>query len=584
MAARTHAGRDLSHRAGLSRLGPAPTLWWAGAAAVNFAAFVLVAAGWSLLATEDPMDLRLAVFLRPLHEVLFHPLSIFTHPWLIVVIGLLLGVVAGTPVIVVTLQRVLPAGLLLGALHVLAVAAVAQAPVLAVVVALGCALAALGRFWYDMHFSAVLLGLLPVGGYMLFSVVVAADSASVLPIQRWVLPAPFGIALAAALLAAAAALLLARVRRARLLAPLPAMAAAAAAALVLFDVHIGADELAYARIADGLSGDDKLFQDLSLAEWKRRHGAEGLNPQTLANRVEELLTLRRIELSERCARFRRDCPRSDRMPEVLWIQGQCASLQLKRRALPDGLVSYDASYPSPASADVWSQLLHHHPGTPQAALAAWHLAVLDLREQRVAQARDALGEAASRLQAFLQAQPAAALAGSTGELFLPPPTLPAREYCADALFKVRWLIWIIDQNALLDDPRAAEAFAEYLRLNPNAFARGDEHFERLCELAGRYEDTRFGDNLRLAVARAESDPYEEARALVQLARETTDAAIEAHFQLGRLTMQLPVLGLLEGVREPQQYFEIVVAAPPNPWQDLARQRLKLLAAGPAETP
>ena len=57
------------------------------------------------------------------------------------------------------------------------------------------------------------------------------------------------------------------------------------------------------------------------------------------------------------------------------------------------------------------------------------------------------------------------------------------------------------------------------------------------------------------------------------------AAIEANYELGRLVMNnadAPALTLIEGLKSPRAYFELVVAAPPNPWQNTAGRYLSLI--------
>ena len=69
------------------------------------------------------------------------------------------------------------------------------------------------------------------------------------------------------------------------------------------------------------------------------------------------------------------------------------------------------------------------------------------------------------------------------------------------------------------------------------------------------------------------------------ADERTDAAVEANYQLGMLTMQTGramALPLIPRLKQPKDYFRTVIAAPPNPWQDLARQHLRRLPASSAE--
>jgi len=97
----------------------------------------------------------------------------------------------------------------------------------------------------------------------------------------------------------------------------------------------------------------------------------------------------------------------------------------------------------------------------------------------------------------------------------------------------------------------------------------------------------MGDNLKLAVALATPNLYERAEMLILLAEdERTDSAIEANYQLGHLalrTREAPALGLVEKLKNPRAYFQLVVAAPDNPWRDLAAYQLAALKTPDAAT-
>jgi len=551
--------------------------------AVALAGFVCVCAFWHYLATGQWADLSLAAYrqdlARPFSQVLFRPVSIFTHPWMALVIALTAAALTVVPIMVAVVQR-----LLLATAFILVVAVVGHAPVLALALAVGAVLAARTRLRADFPFVAMALGVLPAAIYMIFSIFAGSDSASVLPIQRWILPAPYVGAVLVAAPAFAIATVLGRFRYLRELAAILVLGALAAGAVGVFYAKVGPDELAYAFIADGLSADDKLFHDVSLADWKRRGGGKGLNPMTLLNRVKEDLQYRRLELFDRCGAFMQDHPRSSRAPEVLWIQGQCMSLKVRRQAYEDGLVSYDASYTGADSADIWRRLVDDYGGSPQAALAQWHLAALALRDGKVGRGDELLRAAAERLQAFLEAHPPAP--GGARPVFSGPSTVPSTVYYADVLFKVRRLVWQIQRNHLYEDARAAQAFGEFLGIDASELTR-DKYLARLKKLIETYEDTPIEDNLRLAIALAAPKLWgSKIEMLVQLARETNDAAVEANFHLGELTMEEPVLGLELSldIREPRDYFNIVIAAPPSPWRDLAEQRLALLQDAKARKP
>ena len=145
-------------------------------------------------------------------------------------------------------------------------------------------------------------------------------------------------------------------------------------------------------------------------------------------------------------------------------------------------------------------------------------------------------------------------------------------------------MWLIDRNDLLHDAAAAKALAALLNENPLR----EDYAQRLGRLVGLYEQTAMGDNLKVQVALALDNPYVQADMLMLLADdERTDGAIEANYQLGMLTMQTappPRLPLLPGLKTPAEYFRTVIAAPPNPWQELASEHLARLTVPPDDEP
>jgi hypothetical protein len=106
----------------------------------------------------------------------------------------------------------------------------------------------------------------------------------------------------------------------------------------------------------------------------------------------------------------------------------------------------------------------------------------------------------------------------------------------------------------------------------------------LNDPARKRERTALGDNIKLAIALQTPNVYERAEMLVQLARdERTDAAIVANFELGKLalrTAEAPVINLVDGLKTPEEYFRIILAAPPNPYQQKAAEMLASMAIKP----
>lgn len=591
----------MGHLAGARAAGPgrlmrpAKPLGNALALAVCLAAFVAVNAFWRHLGTGSWANFRPSAYYldltTPLADIFRHPLDVLGYPWMILITGLLLGLVILVPVLTAVLYRSIQSLAFL-----LVLAFVGHAPVLALAVAVGCILAGRGRLPSETPWLACVLGLLPAGAYLALSALAGVDTAAVLPLQRWALYAPFLIAILSAVLAAAVILIAARLGNYR---PLPVcllLVCLLALPAAAFRSRVGGDELDYALIvnrskAEQISPGEAVFHDRALEPWAREHGGEGLNPQTTRLRVEEDLAARRDRLVAQCREFLAGHPRSDRRPAVMWLLAQAGSLQLDDAALAAGLIRYSAAFPLPASAAAWQQLRQAYPASPQASLADWRLGELSLRavahpgradpNQFLRKADEHLHRSAEALGRFLPATADRAEGGESTRMFAATVDMPTKDYYRQALEAVQRICWLMDRNDVLSDPDSAEALAAFLDLNP----KQPDYYAQLVSLlndpARKRERTSLGDNLKLAIALQTPDVYERAEMLIQLARdERTDAAIVANFELGKLalrTAEAPAIGLVEGLKTPEEYFRIVMAAPPNPYQQKAAEMLASLA-------
>jgi len=504
----------------------------------------------------------------PLGNVLEYPLDIYTHPWMILVWGLLIGVLIVAPLIVAV-----RAGFLASVPFNLVVLLLAHAPLLAGSLVLGCLLAARTRLRSDAPFLATLLGLCPAGLYLLVSAIAMEAPLVTLPLQKWVHNVPFLTAVLAAVMISAIVLGLGRLARFQPLVVCPVW--------VFYD-RVGRDELAFALIASQVVSGDAVFAPSSLDQWRGRPEAAGLSDRTLRIRIEQDLDVRRRDLAQRCERFLRAFPRSRRSPDVLWLRAQLASLKVSRRAFGRGQVRYSAAFLTPRSAGVWKRLVETYPAAPQAAIGKWRLGQLELRHGRVRSGYDLLRDAAKSLGAHLERRKLLGRAEWTGEVFRPARSLPAIEYYSAALFDAKRLVWLIEQNGLLEDQAAARAMAMYMQLDPDREDYAQQLEALLDDPQRRFEATSMGDNLKLAYAKATPDVFERAAMLVSLANELTDAAIEANYELGCLVISEPVLRLEAGVEQGAVYFKRVMDAPPNPYAELIAPSLARLVqpAGP----
>ncbi len=565
---------------------------WRGAVyyAIHLAAFAAVNAFWRYLATGQWARFDPAAYYHdlttPLGEIFRHPLDILTYPWMILVSGLLLGLVTLVPILVAVLyrsQRAVP--------FVLIVAVVGHAPVLALAVAIGCALASRSSLRREMPFLASVLGLLPGAAYFALSALAGVDTAAVLPLQRWALYAPFLIAFVSAVLAGAVVLGLARLTGLRSGPVCPLVLMLLGAPVAMFYLKVGADELDYALIVNRLQVDGSIFEDEALGPWSRRHRAAGLNPQAIRVQVAEDLRVRRDALVKTCQRFLARHGGSARAAALTWLRAQAMSLQVDEVALAGGLIKYSPSFALGDSAKAWESLRSSYPPAPQAILADWHLGELALRavahdgggdpNALVRKADEHLQRAREALREMFPAAADRAPAPRAARMFTLPADVPSREYFLGAREAVERLAWLMERNNVLRDANSAEALAAYLDLNP----KRPDYYQRLASLLSdtttKREATAMGDNLKLGVALNTPNPYERTEMLIQLAKdERTDAAITANFELGLIALkpaEAPARVLIKDLKTAEEYFRIVIAAPPNPYQHEAARLLASLA-------
>ena len=115
----------------------------------DLAGFAVVNAYWYYLGSGQWHNFGLGTYYRnlqtPLGATFLEPLSIFSHPWMICVTGLLLAVIIFTPIMIAVLYR-----LTVAAAFVLVVLIVGHAPVLAMALLAGCFLAARTNLRSDM--------------------------------------------------------------------------------------------------------------------------------------------------------------------------------------------------------------------------------------------------------------------------------------------------------------------------------------------------------------------------------------------------------------------------------------------------
>lgn len=551
--------------------------------------FAVACSFWHYLSTGHWFSLSLGEFqesLRtPVGEAFIRPLNVFSHPWMIPVLGLMLGVLIFVPVIVSILYR-----LTVAAMFVAVVVLLGHGVVLGMTIALGCVLAARTPLRSDMPFLAALLGLIPVTLYLYLFGMAGVDSAVSQPVQRWILRAPFFIAIVAAVPAFAVVLTLARITRYRPGVVWPVLAVLLVVPMTTFYLRVGSDELDYCLIADQLAPGDAMLETVSLDVWKksRPEYADVESYKKLATQVEHDLGHYRRNLVSRCDEFLQRHSRSDRAAAVLWIKAQAMSLQYDQAALTMDLVKYSSDYPLAESENTWQELSQRYKGTNHGALADWRLGELLLRrafmpgltaedsQALVNQANERLAAAEQFLSRLPEVTGERREAGLASGVFNDTQSVPAANYYAPALLSVKCLRWRMSECMVVIDSASAEALSAFMGLNPHHIDYAARLEALLTDAKKNRLKTRMGGNLLLEEARATPNRRHRAQTLRKLAEESGTACMEANYELGILLRQDPSLQG-DSFRRPEDYFRIV-AGRENPWRQQAQEMLDRLAS------
>jgi len=546
----------------------------------NLAGFAVANAFLYYLTSGRWIDLSRSSFRRaltiPLTDILLHPLSIFTHPWMIAVTGLLLAAVVFVPVMVSVLYR-----LWVSVLFLLAVLVFGHSPALAACLAAGSFAAGRTRLRSDLPFLALLTGVLTsvvlyVVLYLLFFA--REEPAPLPPFQRPVYYVPFILALLAVMVAGAVVLALAQATRYRPGVIWPVLLVFLAAPVGLFYGKVGPGELEYALIVRDIEPGPAIFRPTALPVGgipaTTGSAPARVDAEALAAAQRRLDGMRQ-QLRRTCRQFLIRYPDHPRAPAVLWLLAAVGDVQVDASALGKGIIRYTYRGPSRNSQGAWSDLVDRYGASPQATVARHFLGILALRDGRVHKAYEHLLVAQSLLTSRLRSGRTPGPESVWDRVFTPPDPPPGREYERSVLTETVRILWLMRVNRVLGGTaETINAFKDYMELWP--FEQVDP--ARLRQLAKIHRQSPLEDNFRFRAAMAEARDLDRAVKLAALTEEVNDAAIAANYHLGVLAMRLstrPEWAIMK-LKKPRQYFHTVIAAPENPYRSLAEEHLAWL--------
>jgi outer membrane protein assembly factor BamD (BamD/ComL family) len=502
-------------------------------------------------------------------DFLIAPINVQQAPMQIVVLGLLLASLVSVPILVAMLYR-LPYAFI----FIPIVAFVAMFPWLALTITLSCILTRLPALRFSFRYATALIGLIPVALYFYNATRNPPPAAAYTTgIDNAALYAPWLLAMLASCLVMAVVLLTARLVNYRPGAIAPLMAVMFTAPVVLFEAKVGRDELYYRFLENDYGPHSTscfrdqdasaIIHDLAVRKQadEAREAAQSdkpkpgrsvpdieqeiktawaywLDPYNAADDQLNLFQLQQYQAVQACDRFRDDFPRSEYLPNVLFIKGRALDMRIDIETFRrDGGLHYYQDFPNQVSASTWTTLYEQYPDSPAACVALYRSAQLEARAGRIDHALSLLDRLIDRFgpaQTTAPASPPRVVAS----LEKPPPTstldIQVKAVVHDAR-RFRDLLRLNrdPQLAAPPDILSDAPLVEFLRCDP----RHRLYTQNLRELLAKYPFSRLRDNLILEQALSERSTSLRIDVLNRFirmyeGRPDADVVPEAEYRLG----------------------------------------------------
>ncbi len=464
---------------------------------------------------------------RSLAHLLIEPISVQDVPMQIPIIGLLMATLVSIPILTAMLYRFwssLPFILVVGFLAVM--------PWLAITVACACILATVRPFRTRYRFVSALVGLVPIVVYLILAWSGSEElvTGRTDPIDLMKFIAPWVLAIVAAALTFALVLLIAKLVDYRPGAIAPLLAIMFALPVVLFEFHVGRDELHYRLLearqayhfADRLVADD--LKEAALRRWNRHPMPRPRYEKLLEIEKQQWqfelasdigpvcteLTEHQAELVAQCDWFLIHFPNSRYALNVLYFKAQALDTRVDPVEFRQHRwIRFYDDFPNRASRGAWEMILRNEPDASLHALALLRLAQLQAREGDVERAMDRLTELIGT--SATETGPRAVRQAGSGVLMgmLEPVTPKANLPIAveRVLLEAYRLHGLLNKNRdpiygyepLCGPRRARDDFAfGFLEADPRHAAYADN----LKRIKRQFPDCQIMDNIDLEIAKA----------------------------------------------------------------------------------
>ena len=251
-------------------------------------------------------------------------------------------------------------------------------------------------------------------------------------------------------------------------------------------------------------------------------------------------------------------PNSGRMPIALYYKAILKEYSPDVKVLDqkEEILHFYTDYPRRDSLPIWHRLYEYFGESGESIEARWRIARdwagqehFEQADKLLRQAQDMVAERLRRIEA--EKTPADTLFG----LFQPPPDTVMTVFKLTELERrLNQLRTLIGPENRTDEPGSIERLAKFVRLNPHAL----DHAEHLNGLLEQTEDKdQLRDNILLAQAKLVADGQLQAERLSEVHEgfPQTDDGMMALYELGRLK-----IGLYQDESHPEQKEEYLADA------------------------
>ena len=508
-------------------------------------------------------DLFNSQFLN-LGDIVVSPLSIFEYPWQIYVLGLLMGIISVSPVIVsqlLSFRFCIP--------MILATIFVAKMPLFGVFLLISCVAVACRPLRFRSRFIAIALCMSPQMIYW----ALFGDAENVDPIKWGFSYSPWVCAWLTGLFIAAVVNLIGHYTRYKPGLVWLVTMGVLIWSVVVFQMSASFDELDYQLYIAG-DNPEKVdqFQDrlmteslddvirdneirsflarlfypdepILLREELKRELQWGLDserwPVWFKVSKELDYNAKRLALLNQYETFLTKRPKSDRVPIALYYKGMLSEYKpdVSEFSRSEKL-HFSNDVPQEDTTLVWLELFQRYSLTPESLEARWRIATIWAGKGYFQRAEDLCRIASTMLANQLGEQELEAKEDTIWTAFSPPPkTVMTKVKLQELWLRLRKLERLLGKYNIGEDEASKDRLAKFIRLDKYKMDYASE-LEKL--LIGMKEDDPLLDNVLLSQAMLHNELHKRGEKLMAITEKhgETDGGIQAKFELGLLNVRL----------------------------------------------